>query len=120
MISKTLRSEIVGILKSAELPAFFAIYEIHQTGLIGFSIDGVINDVISNGDKMLIEYVGYFFWDRIARPWLGTSFKSLVKLLTFNLFKGRYVTVKIRSKQGSFMKYDAKIFMKYDAKIYVT
>ena len=32
MISKTLRSEIVGILKSAELPAFFAIYEIHQTG----------------------------------------------------------------------------------------
>ena len=32
MISKTVRSEIVGILKSAELPAFFAIYEIHQTG----------------------------------------------------------------------------------------
>ena len=32
MISKTSRSEIVGILKSAELPAFFTIYEIHQTG----------------------------------------------------------------------------------------
>ena len=65
-----------------------------------------------------IEYKGFPSWQHFVwvivkgvkdDPWLGTSFKSLMKLLTFNLFKGRYVTVKIRSKQGSFMKYDAKI-----------
>ena len=71
MISKTLRSEIVGILKSGGVASFYTIYEIHQTGYIGFSIDGVINDVISNRDKMLIEYVGYFFWDRIAGSVFG-------------------------------------------------
>ena len=32
MISKTLRSEIVSILKSAGVASFFTIYEIHQTG----------------------------------------------------------------------------------------
>ena len=32
MISKTLRSEIVGILKSGGVASFFTIYEIHQTG----------------------------------------------------------------------------------------
>ena len=32
MISKTLRSEIVSILKSGGVASFFTIYEIHQTG----------------------------------------------------------------------------------------
>ena len=32
MISKTLRSEIVGILKSGGVASFYTIYEIHQTG----------------------------------------------------------------------------------------
>ena len=55
-----------GYTEFSGVAIFFTICEIHQTGLIGFSIDGVINDVISIRDKMLIEYVGYFFWGRIA------------------------------------------------------
>ena len=31
---------------------------------------------------------------KVSRTVQGTSFKSLMRLLTFRLFKGRYVTVK--------------------------
>ena len=36
-----------GYTEFSGVAIFFTIFEIHQTGLIGFSIDGVINNLIS-------------------------------------------------------------------------
>ena len=55
MISKTSRSEIVGILKSAELPAFLRFTK--STKLVGSgSVLMVLSMMLSAIEKMLIEY----------------------------------------------------------------
>ena len=69
MISKTSRSEIVGMLKSAELPAFLRFTK--STKLVRSASVLMVLSMISNRHKMLIEYVGYFFWGRIAGSVFG-------------------------------------------------
>ena len=66
MISKTSRSEIVGMMKSAQLSALLRLTK--STKLVR---SGFINDVISIRDEMLVEYVGYFFRGSIAGSVFG-------------------------------------------------
>ena len=67
----------------------------------GFFIDLTLTDLsgacrftTSSTRASLVDNISSGPLSKVSRTVQGTSFKSLMKLLTLNFFKGRYVTVK--------------------------